>query len=176
MTSARRSRWRPLAAERPPSLSVSARFSREACQAGAQPKSMPARLVAAIVNSSTGTLSRTSASDGSVKGGMVAWITSSSPRARATPRAPPTSASTTLSVSSCRTSRLRPAPSAERTTSSRWRAEPRASCRFATLAQAISSTKPTAASSSHSPRTVSRSRKLFCSGSTLTLQPFLSSG
>ena len=46
----------------------------------------------------------------------------------------------TDSVSSCRTMRQRPAPSAARTAISRWRAVARASSRLATFEQAISST------------------------------------
>ena len=53
--------------------------------------------------------------------------------------------SSTLSTIICRTKRERDAPSAERTAISRSRREARASSRFATLPQAISSTKPTAA-------------------------------
>ena len=56
------------------------------------------------------------------------------------------SASTTLSVSSWRTMRPRLAPIAQRIASSRERTAPRASIRFATLTQAMSSTKPTTAS------------------------------
>ncbi|HKZ31369.1 MAG TPA: hypothetical protein VJ648_03325 [Vicinamibacteria bacterium] len=67
ITSARRSRFRlPPVVDRPPSLSVSERLTRVACQAGAQPKRTPAIVVAASENASTGTLSRTSASDGSL--------------------------------------------------------------------------------------------------------------
>ena len=50
----------------------------------------------------------------------------------------------TASVSSCRTMRKRPAPRAERMEISRWRTEARASSRFATFEQAISSTSVTA--------------------------------
>ena len=62
--------------------------------------------------------------------------------ARSSPAPAAASASTTLSVSSCRTMRHWPAPSAERTAISRARAAPRASSRLATLPQAISSTTP----------------------------------
>ena len=75
------------------------------------------------------------------------------------------SASTTLSVSSWRTSRIRPAPTAARTTISRPRAEARASSRLATLAQAISSTKATAPSSTNSVCRVSPTTA-SCSGTT----------
>ncbi len=50
----------------------------------------------------------------------------------------------TASVSSWRTMRQRPAPSAARIDISRWRTEARASSRFATLAHAIRSTSVTA--------------------------------
>ena len=61
---------------------------------------------------------------------------------------PPMSDNSTLSVSSCRTSRERLAPSASRTATSRRRAEARDSSRFAMLAQAINSTAPTTPPSS----------------------------
>ena len=66
--------------------------------------------------------------------------------ANATPSAPPVTESITLSVSNCWMTRLRPAPSATRTAISPCRALARASRRFAMLAHAISSRKPTAAS------------------------------
>ena len=62
---------------------------------------------------------------------------------RPMPSAPPTTDSTTLSVSSCRTMRPRLAPSAARTASSPVRALARASSRFATLTQQVSRTMPT---------------------------------
>ena len=65
------------------------------------------------------------------------------------PTNPPTAASTRLSVRICETIRRRLAPSAERTANSRVRDIVRARSRFATLAQHISSTKPTTASSKH---------------------------
>ncbi len=60
------------------------------------------------------------------------------------PRAPLASDSSTLSTSSWRTMRQRPAPSETRTAISRDRAADRASSRFATFAHAIRRTKPTA--------------------------------
>ncbi len=68
------------------------------------------------------------------------------------------------------------APKDARSATSRRRAAPRASSRLATLAHAISSTNPTAPRSSHMPAMVSRLRKLFCSGSTLALQPVFERG
>ena len=64
--------------------------------------------------------------------------------ASAMPSGAETAPSTTLSVSSWRTIRPRPAPIAARTDISRARAVARASSRLATLAQAMSSTKVTA--------------------------------
>ena len=64
-------------------------------------------------------------------------------RANNTPSAAPQMDSSKLSLRSWRTSRERPAPRAMRTANSRCRAAPRARSRFATLAQAISNTRPT---------------------------------
>ena len=71
------------------------------------------------------------------------------PAARARPSIAPSSDSTTLSVSSCRTRRSGAAPIAVRTAISRSRASPRTRSRFATLAHAINNRKPTAPVSSH---------------------------
>ena len=98
---------------------------------------------------------------------MIATIERTIAAESATPSAPPIAASIRLSDSSCANSRPRLAPMAARTASSRWRALPCASIRLATLAQAISSTKPTAPSSSQSADRVSCGRKLCFSGSTL---------
>ncbi len=62
----------------------------------------------------------------------------------ASPIAPPINDSSTLSVRSWRMILARAAPSAVRMATSRARTEARASCRFATFAQAISSTNTTA--------------------------------
>ena len=63
--------------------------------------------------------------------------------------APPNTPSNALSVSIWRINRQRPAPSAARTASSFSRPAERASCRLATLAQAMSRTQPTAPSNSN---------------------------
>ena len=149
---------------------------RAACHAGARPKSTPESTQAVSVKSSTGTLSRTSTSDGRRPGGITARIARIAAAARPTPSAPPTSASSTLSVSNCRTMVRPDAPSARRIASSRWRAVPRARSRLATLAQAISSTNPTAPSIIQSVALVSAFRKLLRNGSTLALQPVLDFG
>ena len=70
--------------------------------------------------------------------------------ASTSPSTPPATASIRLSVSSCRSSRARVAPSAARTEISRSRRTMRASSRFAIDAQTISSTKPAVPSSTHS--------------------------
>jgi len=68
--------------------------------------------------------------------------------ANMTPMAAPANESTRLSVRSCSTRRLRVAPRAVRIDISRTRPLARASCRLATLAQAISRTKPVTPSNS----------------------------
>src|SRR5205085_2667059 len=70
--------------------------------------------------------------------------------ARSRPSPPPASASSRLSVNSCRMMRTRPAPSAVRIAISFERDAARASRRFATFAHAIKSTKPTAPSRTRS--------------------------
>ncbi len=77
-------------------------------------------------------------------------------------------ATTRLSMISCRAMAARLAPIEVRMASSRRRAVPRVSSRLATLAQAISSRKPTAPSSSQMPRLVESRTKLLRNGSTLT--------
>ena len=77
-------------------------------------------------------------------GGIPFEMNSTPHTEKSSPSAPPTSASSRLSVSNCRTRRQRLAPSAVRTASSLCREEARTSRRFATLAHAMRSTKPTA--------------------------------
>src|SRR5579883_2773272 len=70
--------------------------------------------------------------------------------ANKTPNAPPSDASITLSVSSCRTMRKRPAPRLSRTAISRRRAAALASSRLARFAHAIARINPTIARSTSS--------------------------
>ena len=91
------------------------------------------------------------------------------------PRAPPESASTTVSARKCRTMRPRDAPMAVRIATSRRRARPRASSRFATFTQASNRTNATATTSSRSgfrelPEMAS------ASGTISSLQPVFFSG
>ena len=71
--------------------------------------------------------------------------------ARIRPKRPPKPESITLSVSTWRAMRPRPAPSALRTAISRSRPADRASMRPATFAQPTNNTKPTAASRTSKP-------------------------
>ncbi len=91
------------------------------------------------------------------------------------PQTPPRSDRTTLSASSWRTSLPRPAPSAARTASSRWREVARASSKFATLAHAMRRTKATAPART---RRAGRTSPVSCSrtGTTRDVQPVLKSG
>ena len=58
-------------------------------------------MAVATVKTSTGTLSRTSTSEGSVKAGIMETMTFMSTSARPVPTAPPMEASTTLSARNC---------------------------------------------------------------------------
>ena len=79
-------------------------------------------------------------------GGLSATSPSVPCHASISPKAPPSAASIKLSVSSCLTIRPRLAPRAARTAISFCRETPRANSKFATFAQAMSTTKPTAPS------------------------------
>ena len=113
--------------------------------AGAKPNSTPVSSETASVNTSTRQFRLSSTSLGKMPVFLSVNATSARlpQKAKSTPTAPPNAASNTLSVSSCRTSRHRPAPTASRTLISAPRKAARASSRFATLAHAISSTSAT---------------------------------
>ena len=91
-------------------------------------------------------------------GGRTRETSADKPTASGSASAPPTSASSKLSVSSCRMRRVRAAPSAARRAISRCRPAARASIRFARLAQATTSTSPTAATSSRPAGAIVASR------------------
>src|SRR6267143_4579600 len=99
-TRVRRKPCRPaeLDEERPDSFKVSLKLSCAVCHAGAQPKSTPHTNEAARLKKSTGRFNRKSASDGRVKGGIMATITLSKPQARLMPKRPPIRDNATLSV------------------------------------------------------------------------------
>jgi hypothetical protein len=143
---------RPLPAERvaprEPSLSASFKSGRDDCTAGSRPEVMPVSSVATEVKASTRPSIVTSRSRGIVSGPMTpSQLTTHHPAM--SPSVPPIRASRRLSVSSCRIIRSRPAPSAARRAISLPRLAARESCRLATLAHAIRSTKPTAPISTH---------------------------
>ena len=114
-------------------------------QAGARPNSAPVSSETVIVKTSTLHFRLRSTPVGRNLGPRSVRATSAllPQKAKSTPTAPPNAASNTLSVSSCRTRRQRPAPTASRVVISALRKADRASNRFATLAHAISSTSAT---------------------------------
>ena len=164
----RRLRRRP-SAPRSPSLRDSVRWILEAWNAGANPKINPVATEAMTVKINTDSSMRMSPALGKLSGTIN--LSRLIPQvATRTPSAPPAKASARLSVTSWRMRRRRVAPKAERIATSRCREVARASKRFATLAQPISSTKATA------PKRTSRAeRKLpttwTCSGTNLTSDP-----
>ena len=107
------------------------------------PKSTPTSTAAAAQNVTTRASKATATDAGSTPAGMTAGAAARIAAPTPAPMIPPIAARTRLSVSSWRTTRPRPAPRAERIASSRPRAVARASSRLATLAQQMSSTKPT---------------------------------
>ena len=143
VTSAPRSRCFAIPSEPPrvDSLSAAERSILEVCSAGTSPKNSPVAIETSAVNPRTRPLTDTS---GREPAGRLAMIAFKPPQAKIPPSTPPKIASSTLSVSSCRTIRPRPAPSEDRTAISVRREAARASSNPATLAQAISSTNPTA--------------------------------
>ena len=138
-----RSEWRPEVAPRPPSRSTPTRLPPADCSAGIRPKATPVTSERSSAKPRTEASSRISTRRGMLPG-WSASRTCTPPHASATPRAPPTSESSTLSVRSWATMRSRRAPIATRSASSRCRPAARPSSRLATLAQQIRSTSPTA--------------------------------
>ena len=139
----RRSRPRPGPAPRELfSISLTSAFA--AYDAGAMPKTTPVTSVRPTANAST-IASMCTSGIGSRFGGSEALIARTAHTAPMMPPRPPKTDSVTLSTSSWRSRRMRDAPSAVRTAISFCRAVARASSRLAMFAQAMSSTKPTAA-------------------------------
>ncbi len=127
---------------RPPSLSAPTTPARDDIQAGSRPEPTAATSMAATVKASTGASrsKRIQAGGGVGRLRMTADSQSTDTLASPIPRAQPMAARSRLSVSICRTSRARVAPSEERTASSRARNAARPNCMFITLTHAISST------------------------------------
>ena len=144
--------------ERAPARSVRSSDRAGTRRAGARPNRTPLASETPSANSSTRQSSPTSSARGRLPG-QNATNGRRPIAARAIPSTPPETPSTRLSVRHWRTRRPRPAPSATRMASSRSRETARASMRLAMFTQAISSTRLTAPSSSHSvPRTSSTRR------------------
>ena len=150
-TSPRRTRCplRSAAPVRPPSLSVLCKFARHDCNAGTIPNASPVTTAMPSVNATTVPSIASSFTRGRFVG-LKATSARTVHHASSSPIAPPTSDNNRLSVSNCRMRSHGRAPSAVRIATSFCRAAARASSRFATLAQAIRRTKPTAPRSTNS--------------------------
>ncbi len=114
---------------------------RVARSAGARPKPTPVATATATAKASFRGSSATSRCKGTPSEETRVSSRRLPQAPNSTPSAPPIPASSRLSVSSWRTRRRWPAPIPSRTAISRRRPSARASSRFATLAQAISSTR-----------------------------------
>ena len=124
------------------SLSIWPTFVFAACRAGTSPKSNPVTMATATLKSRTRLSIATSARRGTPRG-PNALTASTAQAASDVPTRAPASESNILSVTSWRTSRCLPAPNAVRTAISVSRVDARTRSRLATLAHAMSSTKPT---------------------------------
>ena len=166
-TSNTTSRSRATVVRRDPDSARSARRSTlDVDKAGARPKTTGATIASAAANSSTGKSIRGVANSGRAEGAArrrIAGVAAAS----AMPSAAPRHESRSASVSSCRTSRVLPAPSARRTAISRIRLAPRPSCRLATFAQTM---RKRTATAPKSMRIVGRASAamMSCSGSSRT--------
>ncbi len=124
------------------SFSTAAGASLEARNAGKIPKITPVSTEITSVASNTVRSARTVSEIGKPVSGMNFMNVPAVQSVINNATAPPASASTRLSTSSCRTSRHRLAPSDIRMAISRRRPTARTSIRFATFAHANSSTRP----------------------------------
>ena len=177
MTRSPRSRCRPRASVTvlPLSFSDSFRRVREICSAGARPNSTPLRSDASAVKANTPRSILISFSRGRFPGSSAG--SASTPHcASSRPKAPPSAASTRLSVRSCRTRHQREAPSAARTAISFSRVAARDRSRLATLAIAISSTNPTATISISSAGRTSPTMNSFIGSAAKAQSDFCGSG
>ncbi len=120
--------------------------------AGTAPKTTPVMSASADANASTIGAGRVSIGRKVVPANASASSMRAVPTATARPAMPPATASSTLSTSACVTICRRDAPMAGRRAVCERRATARASRRFATLAQAMSSTRP------HTPSRICRLR------------------
>src|SRR5256885_1860440 len=157
------------AVPRPPSFRASTISARELCSAGYKPINRPVSSESAIANASTGTESAVAvpASIGR-KFAARRGTSGTNCQARSAPRIPANKLSSTLSKTKSLSTLARVAPSAMRNEISRRRPVNLTSSRFATLLQAMSKTKVTAASSVAKP---GRKFSVTSSGNALTSVP-----
>ena len=147
------------ASPRPEASSAPAGSRRAARSAGRVPKTTAAAAASPTVKRTTLPSTAAAASCGSPS--TVSERTKPAPQyENRMPRAPAAAAKSALSANRRRTSRARPAPSALRTASSRSRQAARVKSRFATLPQAISSTRSVTPNSAISG---CRMRRVACS-------------
>ncbi len=142
---------------------------------------MPVTTAMASVNASTRASSRRSSATSTGSGSSTPSRARTIAHAHATDAAAPRTPSTRPSTTSCWISRPRLAPTASRTLISRRRAEARASSMPATLAQAMSSTRPTtpispAAPSDSTPPACGTRSRTSSEGTAAMLRPLLVSG
>src|SRR5205085_422384 len=131
-------------------LAPALQSTRVDCSAGARPNRMPVRNESAIAAPSTCQF-KSACSVKFARPFASSNVRKRIPqRANSNPRAPLSDASRTLSVSSCRTMRNRPAPTLSRSAISRLLAAARTRRRLATLAHARARIKPTKVSSTYS--------------------------
>src|ERR1035441_5102740 len=135
---------------RPASFNVLLTLTRADLQAGARPKIRPVSSETPMVKKRTRSSGRASSATEPARSPTKATSSCTPYTASRLPSNPPAMESIRLSVRNCRTMRARPAPSARRTPISFCRAVARASSRFATLAQAMTSTSATTAISTYS--------------------------
>ncbi len=165
----------PALEARPPSWSVLRTSRRAASRAGRSPAARLASRVLTRVAASTRGFTAIVAQNGG-RTGMALARSTVPHRARAMPKAPPARARSRLSPRLWRRSRPGLAPRARRVAISRRRSMPRASRRFATLAQAMRSTNPAAASMRRSATRIPGGVSCSSSGVILNPQPALVSG
>ena len=147
-TSVRRVNWCPPGVRPELCCAPMCKSLRKACSAGINPTTRPMSAVMTSAKANTVPSRRIAFTRGS-SGGLSATSARIPTCATTIPKTPPSMASSRLSVSNCRTSRARGAPSAARIENSPSRCAPRASRRFVTFTQAIKRTRITA------PRTAS---------------------
>ena len=133
----------PAPSLRPPSLSAVPGCPLAICRAGARLKTVPASAATVAANPSTAPSIRISPSRG-MSAGSTSESRSTPQTASPVPSNPPAAARMAPSSRRCRVTRHVEAPSATRIAISLRRAIVRAIARLATLAQATSSTRPTA--------------------------------